>query len=128
MNIPKNHQTVMPYLILDVALKFIDFTKNVFNATILHAPQLREDGTALHAEINIHGSTIMFADTTSDWKPQTANLFVYVPNADESFKKAVEEGATELMGLSDQEYGRTCGVTDPFGNVWWITSVNEFTI
>ena len=128
MNIPKNHQTIMPYLILDGALKFIDFTKNVFNATVLHAPQLRDDGTALHAEINIHGNTIMFADTTSDWKPQTANLFVYVPNADETFKKAQEEGATELMGLSDQEYGRTCGVTDPFGNVWWITSINEFTI
>lgn len=118
----------MPYLIIDGALEFIEFTKNVFNATVLHAPQLREDGTALHAEINIHGSTIMFANTTSDWKPQTANLFVYVPNADESFKKALEEGAVELMGLSDQEYGRTCGVTDPFGNVWWITSVNEFTI
>jgi PhnB protein len=128
MNIPKNHQTIMPYLILDDALQFIDFTKNVFNATVLHAPQLRDDGTALHAEINIHGSTIMFADTSSDWKPQTANLFVYVPNADESFKKALEEGATELMGLSNQEYGRTCGVTDPFGNVWWITSINEFTI
>ncbi|MNF93706.1 Glyoxalase-like domain protein [compost metagenome] len=70
----------------------------------------------------------MVTDATNDWKPQTANLFVYVPNADESFKKALEEGATELMGLSDQEYGRTCGVTDPFGNVWWITSVNEFTI
>lgn len=128
MNIPKNHQTVMPYLILNGALNFIDFTKNVFNATVLHAPKLRDDGTTLHAEITIHGSTIMVTDATNDWKPQTANLFVYVPNADESFKKALVEGATELMGLSDQEYGRTCGVTDPFGNVWWITSINEFTI
>ena len=128
MNIPKNHQTVMPYLILNGALNFIEFTKNVLNATVLHAPHLRDDGTAQHAEINIHGCTIMIADTSADWQPQTANLFVYVPNADESFKKALEEGATELMGLSNQEYGRTCGVTDPFGNVWWITSVNEFTI
>lgn len=128
MNIPKNHQTVMPYLILEGALQFIEFTKNVFNSTVLHAPTLRDDGTAQHAEITIHGSTIMITDATKDWKPQTANLFVYVPNADESFKKALEEGATELMELSDQEYGRTCGVTDPFGNVWWITSVNEFTI
>jgi PhnB protein len=128
MNIPKNHQTVMPYLILKGALNFIEFTKTVLNATVLHAPHLRDDGTAQHAEINIHGCTIMVADASEDWLPQTANLFVYVPNADESFKKALEEGATELMGLSDQEYGRTCGVTDPFGNVWWITSVNEFTI
>jgi len=27
------------------------------------------------------------------------------------------------MQLSDQSYGRTCGVKDPCGNSWWITSV-----
>ena len=46
----------------------------------------------------------------------------------ESFKKAIAEGATVLMELSDQNYGRTCGVTDPFGNIWWITSVDKLTI
>jgi PhnB protein len=128
MNIPKNHQVIMPYLIVNDALKFIDFTKNVFNATTLQAPILREDGTVQHAEITIHTSTIMVTDETKDWEVQTANLFVYVPNADESFKKAIEEGAKVLMELSDKDYGRTCGVTDPFGNIWWIKSVNEFTI
>lgn len=123
MNLPAGYQTVMPYLILNGALKFIDFTKNVFNAEELNSQSLREDGTVMHAEIIIDGSTIMVTDETKDWKQQTANLFIYVPNADETYKKALEQGAITLMGLSDQAYGRTCGVTDPFGNVWWITSV-----
>lgn len=124
MKLPIGHQTIMPYLILNGALQFIDFTKTVFDATS-HLQKLREDGTVMHAEIMIDGSTIMVTDEIKDWPRQTANLFVYVPNADESFKKAVDAGATIVMELNDQDYGRTCGVTDPFGNVWWITSVSK---
>ncbi|WP_316634982.1 VOC family protein [uncultured Flavobacterium sp.] len=123
MNLPENHQSIMPYLILNGASNFIDFTQKVFNAKKLGTEASREDGTIMHAEIILDGSTIMVADETKDWTKQTSNLFVYVPNADETYKKALDHGATSLMGLSNQEYGRTCGVTDPFGNVWWITSV-----
>ena len=124
MKLPVGHQTIMPYLIVNGALEFIEFTKNVFNAKS-NTQALREDGTVMHAEVIIDGSTIMVTDESKDWAKQTANLFVYVPNADESFKKATEAGATVLMELSNQDYGRTCGVTDPFGNVWWITSVSK---
>lgn len=124
MNIPKEHQTVMPYLMLEGALKFIDFVKTVFNASVLSNTLGENNSTVAHAEIQIGGCTIMFSDTTGDWKSQTANLFVYVENADESYQKALEVGATSLMGLSDEPYGRTCGITDPVGNVWWITSIN----
>jgi uncharacterized glyoxalase superfamily protein PhnB len=68
-------------------------------------------------------STIMFADVTDKYKTQTAGLFVYVDNADETFKNAIEEKATIITPVSDQPYGRSGGVTDPFGNTWWITSV-----
>ncbi len=124
MEVLTTHQTVMPYLMLNGALKFIEFTKNVFDAQLVTSMhKLHEDGeTVRHSEITIGGSTIMFTDATKDWKPQTANLFIYVDNADETYKKALVSGATTLMELSNQDYGRTCGVTDPFGNVWWITS------
>ena len=123
MDLPSGHQSIMPYLILQGAAKFIDFTKNVFGASETNTKSIREDGTIMHAEITLNGSTIMITDEITDWAKQTSNLFVYVPNADETYKKALENGAASLMGLSDQDYGRTCGVTDPFGNVWWITSV-----
>lgn len=123
MNLPAGHQSVMPYLILNGAAQFIEFTKKVFDAKDSNTPVLRKDNTIMHAEILLNGSTIMVTDETKDWVKQTANLFVYVPNADETYQKALDNGATNLMGLSDQEYGRTCGVTDSFGNVWWITSL-----
>ena len=107
------------------ALKFIDFVQAVFDAELTtHMHKLRDDGvTVMHSEITIGGSTIMFTDATEQWKEQTANLFVYVKSADETYKKAIDGGATTVMELNDQSYGRTCGVTDPFGNVWWITSI-----
>lgn len=127
MKLPKGHQIVMPYLMVKGALKFLEFVKTVFNAkltTDMH--KLREDGaTVIHAEVTIGGSTIMFTDATEQWREQTANLFVYVDNADETYKKAIDSGAISVMELSDQDYGRTCGVTDPVGNVWWITSINN---
>lgn len=124
MNIPKHNQTVMPYLIVKNAANFIRFTQNVFGAVENEKVRfMRDDKTIMHSEIMIGDSTIMFADSTEKFEPHTAGLFIYVENADETCKKAIDEGATTIMELSDQSYGRTCGVTDPFGNVWWITSV-----
>jgi len=123
MKVPNGHQTIMPYLILAGAEKFIEFTRKVFNANETFK-RTREDGkTIMHSEIQIGNSTIMFADTTEQIKEQVAGLFIYVENADETYKKAIDAGATTVMELSNQDYGRTCGVNDPFGNTWWITTV-----
>ena len=112
----------MPYLMLKNAKDFIEFIKNVFGAEMTHE-NYNEDGTVGHCEANIGGSTIMFSNSRGEWKPATSNMFVYVDDADARYNKAIYEGAAVLMKPTDQDYGRSCGVTDPFGNVWWITSV-----
>lgn len=123
MKIPQGHQRIMPYLMIQEATQFIEFTQTVFGAK-LSSKRMREDEkTVMHAEIMIGESTIMFAETTEEWSKATANLFVYVENADEAYQKALDAGATEVMALRDQDYGRSGGVADPFGNVWWITAV-----
>ena len=120
--IPSTHQTIMPYLIVLNAEQFIDFMKKVFDAkeTSRH---MRDENVIQHAELMIGNSTIMLADSTDPWQPRTAGMFIYVENADETYKKATDLGAVSIMPPSDQPYGRSCGVTDPFGNVWWITSL-----
>ncbi|MFT3743395.1 MAG: VOC family protein [Pyrinomonadaceae bacterium] len=120
MEIPKGHQAIMPYLMLEDAAGFIEFIKTVFNAEMTH--ESIRDGIVGHCEGNINGSTIMFSASRGEWKPATANMFVYVENADETYAKAVENGAETIMPPDDQEYGRSCGVSDPHGNVWWITT------
>ena len=125
-NIPTGNQAVMPYLMLQDAAGFIHFTKEVFGAIQNGDIHKRPDSPGImHAEVTISGSTIMCCDARSNWKPTPANMFVYVADADATYKKALKEGATSVMALSNQEYGRTCGVADPQGNVWWITSVAD---
>lgn len=121
LNIPSGYNTVMPYLILKSAGGFIQFTKNVFGAEerLIHK---RDEHTFMHGEIIIGESVIMFADSADENSVRTAGLFVYVPYADIAYNKALENGATIITPLSNQSYGRSGGIMDPFGNTWWITS------
>ncbi len=123
MNIPKGHQQLMPYLILENPRDFIRFVSTVFGA-VPDNEHLRDDGiTIMHAEVKIGECTIMFAQATKQWTTQTANLFIYDNDADESYATALKNSATSVMEPADQSYGRACGVKDPSGNTWWITSV-----
>jgi PhnB protein len=123
MPIPPNHQAVMTYLMLDNPNEFINFVEKVFDAMI-SAKHESPEGIR-HCEATIGGSTIMFAGTTADWPAQTTNLFVYVEDVDSTYTNALANGATSIMGLSDQDYGRTCGIKDPCGNVWWMTTIMD---
>ena len=73
MEIPKGHQTVMPYLMMEDTAKFIEFAKEVFDAELTFKGE--RDGQVGHCEIHINGSTIMFSNSRGEWKPATANMF-----------------------------------------------------
>ena len=121
LQLPEGYQTVMPYLILENGSGFFEFTREVFGANE-KSRHLMEDGSLMHGEITIGGSTIMFGNASNKWPAQNAGLYINVINADETFKKAVEHGSRVVMEVSDQPYGRSGGIIDPFGNTWWITT------
>jgi uncharacterized glyoxalase superfamily protein PhnB len=120
--IPEGYQTVMPYLIVKNAAAFIEFTQKVFNAQLL-GEHMSGETAIMHAEIKIGNSVIMFADSTERYPPMPAGLFICVEDADKTYKSALDNGAIAVTELADQSYGRSGGVKDIFGNVWWITSL-----
>lgn len=122
VTMPDGHNRVMPYLIVADAVGFLGFVEQVFGAEERYK-ELRDDGAIRHAEVRIGESVLMFAQSTDEFQPQTAGMFIYVDDADAVFRKALDAGAREIMAPADQEYGRSGGVQDPFGNTWWITSV-----
>jgi PhnB protein len=122
--IPANYQTVMSYLILNDASNFIAFAEKVLGAKQT-SKIMRDEKTIMHAEIMVGECTIMLADATDKYRHQPGSFFVYVPDADKTFKTAIEAGATILSEPSDQPYGRSGGVTDPSGNTFWFTSVKH---
>lgn len=122
MKLPENHQSVIPYLILNDVRGFLLFVQNVLDAEIL-TENLDENNRIMHAEVRIGNSTIMMGEANEIWSESNAGLFVYVKNADSAYQLAIDHGAETIMSLDDKDYGRTCGVKDPFGNIWWITSL-----
>jgi len=124
MKIAKGHQPVMPYLILKNAESFIEFTKKVFGATqIFKSYRDNDNKFIMHAEVQINGCNIMFADVNEFYGVANANLFIYVDDADATAAIALQNGARIINEIADQDYGRSGGIEDPFGNVWWITSM-----
>lgn len=123
IQIPKGHQAVMPYLMLENAALFRDFVTKVLDGKITATHMQPDSDLIMHSEVEINGSTVMFCDSRKEWPAHPANMFVYVANADETYKTALLAGGISVMEPADQDYGRSCGVTDPCGNVWWITSV-----
>jgi PhnB protein len=120
--IPEDFPTITPYLIIKNAAGFIQFTQDVFGAALINK-HMRDENIIMHGEIKIGNSVIMFADSTAEYPPMNAGLFIYVEDADIAYKKALDNGAIAVTQLGNQSYGRSGGVKDAFGNTWWITSV-----
>jgi uncharacterized glyoxalase superfamily protein PhnB len=116
---PNEYQQVMPYLVIKGAADFIKFMQDVFDAKEKMRFMQDKDLIA-HAEITIGESVIMITDATDEFKPCTGGCFVFVADADRIYAKAIAAGATSLMTIRDQPYGRSGGIMDPFGNTWWI--------
>ena len=125
-NIPKQYNRLMPYLIIKDTAEFKRFMEAVFGAQEqLLVPS--ENGDIMHGELRIDGDTvIMFAEAGDQFPVMNAGLYIHVEDTDVTYGKALQAGAKTVPGQepSDKEYGRACGVTDPFGNTWWITSVS----
>ena len=98
MAIPTQFQTATPYLIVKDCKNFIAFMQALFDATI-EEQHLREDdkNKVMHAELKTGNASIMCADCTDEWKIQPAGIFIYVDDADSSYKKAIQNQNNSLL-------------------------------
>jgi PhnB protein len=119
------YPTIVPYLVVNGAADAIEFMKNAFGAEErLRVP--RGDGTLQHAEVVIGDSVVEIGDATEQWNALQVPLHLYVPNADAVYAAAIRAGATSLRAPVDQPYGdREAGVTDRWGNQWFIATHQE---
>jgi uncharacterized glyoxalase superfamily protein PhnB len=115
-------RSVTPYLAVRPVVELIEFVKRAFGAEEL----LRTAGSAggVHAEVRIGDTRVMIGGGGA-WggAPTPTGLHLYVPDADQVFRTAVEAGATPMHGPVDQPYGdREASVKDVAGNHWYIAT------
>jgi PhnB protein len=114
-------QSITLYLTVRRAPELLAFVKKAFDAVEI----LRATGSAggMHAEVRIGSSTVMIGGYESLPFEQPAILHLYVPDVDAVYRRALEAGGKSTHEPVDQPYGdREAGVTDPFGNQWYIAT------
>ena len=120
---PVNYGTVSPYLIVGDANATIEFLKDVFGGVELRRFP-NESGKVNHAEVRVDDTVIMIADAAPPAWPAVPGLaFVYVPDVDETYRKALAAGATSVQEpVQKGDEDRRGGVRDVGGTTWWIAT------
>ncbi len=121
--IPEGYHTVTPLLSVRGAARLIDFLKKAFGATeIYRFPS--PDGTVMHAELKIGDSVLMLGEAADQQHPpMPVALYLYVDDADATYRKALDAGGESIGAPDDMFWGdRVATVKDFAGNKWWIAT------
>ena len=119
---PAEAQNVIPYLVVPDAEKELALVKEVFGAKEMHVSR-DPGGRIAHAQVTIGDSVVMMAQANEQWPSLPAAIYIYVPDVDAAYQRALAVGAASVMQPSDQFYGdRNGGVKDSNGVQWWMAT------
>ncbi|MGH8280570.1 MAG: VOC family protein [Gammaproteobacteria bacterium] len=112
---PEGWHTLTPRIVTHNAEKLVEFLRHVFKAT----GDYRTDRPTV---LNIGDSKLMISDATVR-NASSAFLYIYVEDADKTYQRAIQAGATSLEEPSKMPYGDRRGmVQDKWGNIWQIAT------
>ena len=135
---PERGPAIMPFMYCEDTAAAADFYKKVFAAKELHR-QVQERGRASHVQLDIGGTRVMLSDATMQHTAEGVakgfvrtprqlggtplHLYVYVPDADAAYQRALDSGSEIVDAMEDKQWGDRCGgVKDPFGHIWYIAT------
>ena len=123
--IPEGYHTVTPYLVVDDVDRLIDFLRAAFDAVEKERVP-GKDGRTGHAEVILGDSYVMMGRAQPEFPATPCMLYVYVPDTDATYARALAAGATSLQEPADMFYGdRNATVKDPTGITWGIATRQE---
>jgi len=132
--IPEGYHSITPFLTVRGADCAIDFYRRAFGAKELGRMHGPDGKTVMHAELQIGDSRFFLGDEVPGMgcsSPETLGgcrfgNYINVRDVDETFRKAVDAGATVKRPLEDMFWGdRTGSLRDPFGHTWDLATRRE---
>ncbi len=121
-HVPAGHATLAPYVMAQGARDLVAFLTQVFDARVVMSLD-RDDGSLMHASLQIGESSLMLAEATADYPAFPVWLHVYVADAGETYAKAIALGATGIEAPVNKGDGdRRGGFRDACGNTWWVAT------
>ena len=120
MYIPPGFGTVTPYIFADEPDLLVSFLTEGLGGE--ETCRTMRGDTIANCQVAIGTTTLMVSQASERFPPSRSSFYLYVENADDSVTRALDAGAILVMKVADMPYDdRQGGVTDPSGNVWWIS-------
>jgi PhnB protein len=119
---PEGLNSVNVYMHVMRAEPVIKFLKRAFGAREM-GKYASPDGVVHHAEIRVGDSVVEMGEAHGKYPPMPTMFYLYVPDCDAVYQRALQAGATSIAEPVDHPYGdRSGGVKDAFGNQWYIAT------
>jgi PhnB protein len=100
----------------------INFLKQAFGGQEL-GKYASPDGVIHHARVRIGDSVVELGEAHGPYQPMPTMFYLYVPDVDAAYRRALAAGAASMFEPKDQPYGdRNAGVKDAFGNQWYLAA------
>ena len=113
---PIGWPSVIPRIFTSDVAGLTEFVRTVFGAD-------GELQSGTPTEMRIGDSIILISDGGGVREAMPAFLYVYVDNADETYRRAIAAGAESIETPADMPYGdRRATVRDCWANVWQIAT------
>jgi uncharacterized glyoxalase superfamily protein PhnB len=135
--IPQGMHTLTPNLVLRECAKAIEFYKRALGAEEISRHPSPDGKSIWHAHLRVGDSNLFLNDEMPGMsrpaptakEPAPVTLWLYVPDADAAYRRAIDAGATSTMEPADMFWGDRCaGVADPYGYQWsFATRKKELT-
>jgi len=113
---PDGWPCVIPRLVTSDVAGLSEFLRNVFGAE-------GEVRPGAPTEMRIGDSMLLISDGGGAREAMPGFFYVYVPDADETYRRAIAAGAEPIETPANTSYGdRRAMVRDGWGNVWQIAT------
>jgi uncharacterized glyoxalase superfamily protein PhnB len=125
--VPEGYHTITPSLAVNNAADALEFYKRALEAEEICRMASPDGDMIVHAEMRIGNSVFFLADECPDMEFRSptslggspVGFYLYVEDADASFNRAVQAGATSVRAVEDMFWGDRLGtVADPYGHKW----------
>lgn len=118
--LPKDHNCLSPYLMINDLAAFIKFTQKIFQAKILQQ-MASPDGMIRHVALKLGDSVLMAGEVGLEGVPVSCHLHLYTADPEQVYKQALSAGAVSIEQPKNQPYGDLrAAFKDAWGNTWWV--------
>ncbi len=123
---PRNYHALLPYLIIDNALKLVNLLTTFSNTQALRRFEY-ESGKIAHFDWQLDDTVIMISNSTESYAANMTMLYLYVPEFFKTFDKAIESGCAIIKKPVEKQgdIDTRGAFLDCLGNYWEVSTENN---